>query len=313
MNNSKPEGTNPKDLLRQANGAAAEGDRIRSLMLFESCIRQYLSRQMPLKAIAAAKDAKTVLGPLPKVQAMLIRLYLSMGLHGDAGQEYTQCCRYLRKDETPLLAGLHREAFVDLLGIMELTTVRKGQYIVQQDEKGEDIFIVLSGSLAVIRDGITESTMGDGCVFGELGFFHHQVRSATVRATDNAELVKIPPGELRKLSQRYPCLKDALEDLYTKRTLKKASEDLRSHPLIDVYRDDLTIVQFPKGQTIPFDTTTDITIVKHGIVEIDYDEQGMRRKRFLKPGSVIERFSGTAKANTDVELLRGRIDLLGKH
>ena len=313
MNHSKPEGTNPKDLLRQANGAAAEGDRIRSLMLFESCIRQYLSRQMPLKAIAAAKDAKTVLGPLPKVQAMLIRLYLSMGLHGDAGQEYTQCCRNLRKDESPFLAGLHREAFLDLLDIIELVPVRKGQYIVKQDEKGEDIFIVVSGSFAVIRDGITESTMGDGCVFGELGFFRHQVRSATVRATDKAELVKIPCKELRRLSQRYLCLKDSLENLYTKRTLKKASEDLRFHPLIDVYRDDLTIVQFPKGQTIPFDTTTDITIVKHGIVEIDYDEQGMRRKRFLKPGSVIERFSGTAKANTDVELLRGRIDLLGKH
>ncbi len=310
MNKSKPEGKNPKDLLRQANRAAAGGDRIKSLMLFESCIRQYLSRQMTLKALAAAKDAKTVLGPLPKVQSMLIRLYLSMGLHGDAGQEYTQCCRNLRKDETPFLEGLHREAFLDLMDIIELIPVRKGQAIMKQHELGADIFIIVSGSFSVIRDGITESTLNAGCVFGELGFFHHQERSATVRATEGAELIRIPSEKLRELSKRYTCLKDSLEHLYTERTLKKASEDLRYHSLIDVYRDDLMNVRFPKGQIIPFDTTTDITIIKHGVVEIDYDEQGMKKKRFLKPGSVIEKFSGTARANTDVELLRGTIDLL---
>lgn len=312
MNHTKPTGNNPKDLLRKANRLAADGEVPQSLLLFESCIRQYLSRQMPLKALAAAKDAKTVLGPLPKVQSLLIRLYLSMGLHGDAAQEYGQCCRYLRKDQTPFLAGLHREAFLDLLDIIEPISLHKGQSIMKQHEQGEDIFIVISGSCSVIRDGITESVMEPGCVFGELGFFHHQVRSATVRATGKAELARIPSEELRRLSRRYTCLRQALEHLYTQRILKKANEDLRAHPLFDVYQDVLTTVRFSKGHVIPFDTTTDITIIKHGVVEIDYDEQGMRRKRFLRPGSVIERFSGTARANTDVELLRGRIDLLGK-
>lgn len=312
MNSTIPAGKTPKDLLRLAEKAAAKGDRQKALMLFESCIRQYLSLQMPFKALAAAKDAKTVLGPEPKVCALLIRLYVSMGLHGDARKEYEQCCGHLKKDKVPFLAGLHREAFVDLLDIIEVLSPRKGRDIVNQHESGEDIFIVLSGSFDVIRDCVRESVMGVGCIFGELGFFHHEKRSATVRATTKARLIKIPSEKLRRLAQRYSCVKDALEDIYTERTLKKASEDLRAHPLLDVYKDDLSSVYFSKGQTISFDLATDITIVKHGIVEIDYDEKGPVRKRFLKPGSIIERFSGTARANTDVELLRGSINLMGK-
>lgn len=313
MNNTIPEGENPKFLIKQAESAAARGDEQGALVLFETCIRHYLSRHIPFKALAVAKNAKTVLGPLPQIGSLLIRLYVSMGLQGDAEEEYNRYCRHLRKETVPFLAGLHREAFTDLLGIIRVLSLKKGCDIVKQHDQGEDMFIILSGTFAVIRDGITESTLESGCVFGELGFFHHVNRSATVKATSQASLIRIPSEKLHMLARRYSCIQKALETVYAERTLKKAHEDLRIHPLLDVYKDNLSNVFFSKGQTISFDAPADIIIVKHGIVEIDYDDKGPARKRFFKPGSIIEHFSGTARANTDVELVLGSIDLLGSN
>ena len=73
----------------------------------------------------------------------------------------------------------------------------------------------------------------------------------------------------------------------------------------------LTIARFHRGQALSFDDEADVTIIKHGIVEVDMDERGLKTKRFLRPGHVIERFGGSARANTDVEVIRARIDLTG--
>jgi CRP-like cAMP-binding protein len=304
---------NPKDLLRQAEKAAAKGDRSKSLELFESCIRNYMSQQMPFKALAAAKNAKTTLGPAPRVYSILIRLYTKLGLRGDAQEEFETCCKSLKKDDIPFFKTLSKEAFLDLVDIIEIIAVHKGQCIIRQHDKGEDIFVVLSGLFEVVRDNIKVSVLEAGDLFGELGFFHHDRRSATIKATSGARLIKIPSKELYALTKRHTCLIDALEEIYDARILKKANEDLKSHPLIDVYKDRLENVRFRKGQAIVFGADADITIVKHGIVEVDYDEKGIPVKRFLKPGSVIERFSGTARANTDVELFQGRITILGNY
>ncbi|HHO76038.1 MAG TPA: cyclic nucleotide-binding domain-containing protein [Deltaproteobacteria bacterium] len=302
-----------KSLLKQARQAALKGKTEKAYQLFDTCIKDCLSCRMPLKAIAAAKYAKTVLGPTPKIRAILIRLFISAGLHGDAQQEYDECCRVLMKDSMAVLKELHMEAFLDVLAIIDIVHASTGQCIFKQNDPGQDIYIVLSGEFDILRDGATESLLRAGALFGELGFFHHQRRSATARATRDGELMRIPAEKLHVLREKHPCLKNALEEIYDKRMLKKASEDMRSHPVLDVYTDHLRHVSYAKGQVIPSDTTADVTIIKHGVVEINYDEKGVLRKRFLKPGSIIERFSGTAKANTDVELVIATIDLLGHY
>ncbi|MBN2298531.1 MAG: hypothetical protein JXM72_08050, partial [Deltaproteobacteria bacterium] len=70
MKHTMPKGKNPKNLLKQAKQAASKGEPAKSYMMFEACIKDYLSCQMPLKALAAAKHAKTVLGSTPKIRAL---------------------------------------------------------------------------------------------------------------------------------------------------------------------------------------------------------------------------------------------------
>lgn len=311
MKNPVPSEKDPKDLLRQAEKMAASGEMEKGLDLFESCIRGYLQKKMPFKALAAAKVAKTVSQNHPKVHAMLIRLFQSMDLQGDLQVEYSESSMTLKKDAVSIFRGLTREEFTCLLDIMHIVEVKKGAYILRQQDAGEDIYIMIDGSVGVYRDNELMAVLHSGDVFGELGFFFQANRSASVRAIRKSRLSWIPAQELRLLCARFPRLRQSLEALYQERILRKAGEDLRHHPLVDLKNDVLTTARFSRGQSIVFDTTADITIIKHGIVEIDLDEKGFRTKRFLRPGHVIEHFEGSARANTDVEVIRARIDLLG--
>ncbi len=302
----------PKDLLRQAEKVAASGEVEKSLGLFESSIRGYLRERKPFKALAAAKVAKTSLGSHPRVHALLIKLFRSLDLTGDLQKELEESCTTLKKNEVPIFRGLRSEEFIELLEIVHIVDVGKGRFIFRQHDTGEDIYLVIDGALGVYRDGELMSVLLPGDVFGELGFFFQASRSASVRALGKSRLARIPAQDLRPLCKRFAGLRQSLEALYHERILIKAREELRHNPLADPERDSLTTIRFSRGQIIAFDVPADFTIVKHGIVEIDLDEKGVKTKRFLRPGHVVERFCGPARANTDVELIRARIDLLGR-
>lgn len=303
---------NAKALLRMAEQTAAGNDPEKAIELFEECIREYLKDELPFKALAAAKIARTVLNGYPKAHSMLFKVLIFMGLQGDACKEYTESSLIWKKNEVSLFKGLTMEEFMGLLGIIDLIAVKKGSCIVREKDKGEDIFIVFSGSLEVIRDGVRLAVMHPGEVFGELGFFSQGSRSATVRAVRKCELARIPSRKLRNLWKRYPGLEQSLEELYLERVLKKAREDLGLDSIFTLCRKDITTLHYEKGRRISFDgTDKDVTILKHGIIEISYDDKGLPMKRFLRPGNVLELFLGIAHASTDVELIRSRIDYTG--
>ena len=128
--------------------------------------------------------------------------------------------------------------------------------------------------------------------------------SATDAEKYEGMLIRLPADELRGLCRKYPALAHALERLYFARVIKKASEDLA------INAGDLNGIcemHFPKGQELS--RLDGITIVKHGVVEIDYDSQGLTRKRFLGPGSVFKHTDGRARANTDVDIIQAQPDI----
>ncbi|MCK5071792.1 MAG: cyclic nucleotide-binding domain-containing protein [Bacteriovoracaceae bacterium] len=65
-----------------------------------------------------------------------------------------------------------------------------------------DLYYVLSGKLMVCVTKKTQvipvAYLDKGQYIGEISFFDHRPRSATVIATEDTEVVKIPPAELKK-------------------------------------------------------------------------------------------------------------------
>jgi CRP-like cAMP-binding protein len=94
------------------------------------------------------------------------------------------------------------------LTLMELAVVPAGQCIVKQDEPGDCMYILISGSAKVIhrKDGkeLHLATMKEGDFFGELALVDEGPRSADVEAVEEATLVRVPQSVIRAMAGVVP-------------------------------------------------------------------------------------------------------------
>jgi CRP/FNR family transcriptional regulator, cyclic AMP receptor protein len=81
--------------------------------------------------------------------------------------------------------------------------------VFHQGDHSDACYIVRSGSFRVTREhsdgrAITLATLGPGDIFGELAMLDGEVRSASVEALSDGELLALPAGEVRALLARHP-------------------------------------------------------------------------------------------------------------
>jgi class 3 adenylate cyclase len=108
----------------------------------------------------------------------------------------------------PLFAGLPDDA----LGLLDDTMWRRyivGEVLVPVGETQTNIFVVLTGRVAVELDGIRIASRGPNEVVGEQSFIDEKPHSALVRVTEMTTALRLPPPIVREL-KRYPAFGDAL-------------------------------------------------------------------------------------------------------
>jgi CRP/FNR family cyclic AMP-dependent transcriptional regulator len=81
--------------------------------------------------------------------------------------------------------------------------------VFHEGDHSDACYIVRSGSFRVTREhsdgrAITLATLGPGDIFGELAMLDGEVRSASVEALSDGELLALPAGEVRSLLARHP-------------------------------------------------------------------------------------------------------------
>lgn len=81
--------------------------------------------------------------------------------------------------------------------------------VFHEGDHSDACYIVRSGSFRVTREhsdgrAITLATLGPGDIFGELAMLDGEVRSASVEALGDGELLALPAGEVRALLARHP-------------------------------------------------------------------------------------------------------------
>jgi hypothetical protein len=308
MNKSRPATKDPRELLSDAQRAASRKDVDMALCLFDECIKEYLKRQLPFKAMAVSRKAKTVLGHIPKVSALIIRSYTMAGLLGDAQQEYEFAASFLKRDSLNFFTALEKEVFIDLLSIIDINTYPRGRIVLKRNDDGGDVFVVLSGSCEVYRDSRRLGVMLPGDVFGEIGLFARTARSATVRTIVKSMLVRMPSLPLLELKERHVSLRQILESIYSERIMKKVVEDLEDIGELKSSPEIITTLSYAKGQEIPVTPKGSVAILKHGIVEVDYDDMCLKTKKYLKPGAIIANKRLRARASTNVVIMLTSLD-----
>jgi NTE family protein/lysophospholipid hydrolase len=114
---------------------------------------------------------------------------------------------------------LGASAYADLRRALRPVDLAAGQVLMHQGDPGDDIFLVLSGRLAIEvehADGTSTRVdeVGPGNVVGEMALLTGQPRTATIRATDTARLACLSRRDFDRLSADHAdALKPFLQEV----------------------------------------------------------------------------------------------------
>jgi CRP-like cAMP-binding protein len=103
---------------------------------------------------------------------------------------------------------LDPEALEFMEGVGEILTFKEGERIVTQDEHGDAMYLILQGSVQVIRDiGVGQQFLAKlerNRSFGEIALLTHSPRTASVIAETAVRLIKIKYDNINRLSVDNP-------------------------------------------------------------------------------------------------------------
>ena len=89
----------------------------------------------------------------------------------------------------PLFRPLNDREILRVLQVTDVMPFKPGDKVITEGDKGEELFIVLSGKVKVTRGDAELATLSPGEHFGEMSLIRSQPRSASVVSDGNSELM----------------------------------------------------------------------------------------------------------------------------
>lgn len=114
----------------------------------------------------------------------------------------------------PLFADLDREAFVDLVELLEYRELQDGEPICTEGTGGDRIYVLVAGKAEVSRrvEGQEKrlAFLGGGSIFGEMSLLTGAPPTSTVRAVGDADVLEIERKDLNELARNHPAVPQIL-------------------------------------------------------------------------------------------------------
>lgn len=104
----------------------------------------------------------------------------------------------------PLFSGFDHRRMQRLGMLADEVDVPTGKLLMKQGENGSEMMVIVSGSVAVERDGERLNTLGAGDFFGEIALIDGGPRTATVTAEEPTRLLVITHREFHSLMEEFP-------------------------------------------------------------------------------------------------------------
>ncbi|TVO52270.1 Crp/Fnr family transcriptional regulator [Denitromonas halophila] len=139
----------------------------------------------------------------------------------------------------PLFQGLSDERLVSVARCAMMRRIPRGQAVVRAGDPPDYVYFVLTGSLKVLvsdEDGreVILTILGQGELFGEMGIFEEQPRSASVVAVMPSDLVMISKHDFKQLMRDdFDIAWRIMSNLADR--LRNADRKIESLALMDVY------------------------------------------------------------------------------
>lgn len=88
-----------------------------------------------------------------------------------------------------------------------------GEQIFGAGDVGDQLYVIVDGSVEVVSDGTTVAKLIKGEVFGEIALVSHRPRNAQVIAITDVDLIAIPRDDFHELVTHLPGVKPAINEI----------------------------------------------------------------------------------------------------
>ena len=135
----------------------------------------------------------------------------------------------------PLFATIPPDERAKLASELQQITYPAGTILMREGERGDGVYIVLSGVFEILKElGTSDERLfgrrGAGEVVGEMGLLNQDgLRTASARAVSDAEVIRLTRADFERLLGRYPTI--AYEMLRMLSTRLRDSNDAVIHEL----------------------------------------------------------------------------------
>ena len=117
----------------------------------------------------------------------------------------------------PMFCRLGHRELEQVAQLLDEVDIPAGRVLMRQGEHGDEMFIVVSGSFRIERDGRTIAERGAGTALGEIALLSKGPRTATITATEPSRLLVAGHREFHALMDDHPSVRmQVLEGLATK-------------------------------------------------------------------------------------------------
>jgi len=106
----------------------------------------------------------------------------------------------------PLFRGIDERGLAGLAAVATAVDFPAGHVIARQGEIGTGFFVVVDGTVRVVRDGEVVALLGPGEFFGELSVLDRMPRNATVAAETAATCLALASWDFEKVLLEQPAL-----------------------------------------------------------------------------------------------------------
>ena len=204
-------------------------------------LEPYLGDEDGDKAARELIDLAHKKGGKDNITAVVVRL--GEGDNADGARARRLALKREVLAKMPLFSRLQERELLRIMQVVEVIAFEPGEVIVKEGDRGDELFIVLSGTVRVARGESTLLEIGAGEAFGEMALIRSMPRSATVTAVEPSELIALRRQDffeiLRKehelavklLWQFLGVLADRLDQ--TSRDLSSAREELAAEDITD--------------------------------------------------------------------------------
>ncbi len=108
---------------------------------------------------------------------------------------------------SPFLAGLGRKDLEEVGRLAEEVDLPAGKVLMHQGDLGREFYVIISGTVDIVRDGKHVRSMGPGEFFGDIALVTERPRTATVTVTSDARFLVLGHREFHSLMEQFPSIR----------------------------------------------------------------------------------------------------------